>query len=144
MGFLDEMIKQFEASGGVDQLLKENPQIMAAAKQFLGTDPGVGPSGGLHDILRQLESGGLGDIVSSWLGSGQNQSISGHQVKQAIDHGALSQFAERSGIDLGQAATVLAGLLPLLVDKASPQGSVPEGQGLDDLLGSLLQGLQKG
>jgi uncharacterized protein YidB (DUF937 family) len=141
MGFLDEMMKEFNDAGGLDALLRDNPQIASAARQFFGTDSNVGPGGGLQDVLAKLESSGLGDVVASWLGSGENARVSAGQLQDALGQDQVNQFANHAGIDLGQAAAVLAGLLPKLVDQMSPQGSVPEKeQGLDDLLGALLGG----
>jgi uncharacterized protein YidB (DUF937 family) len=138
MGLFDNLVNALSDPEGVSKLLRDNPQIAEAAKSFLGNDGSVGPSGGLNDILGQLQSSGLGDAVTSWLGGGENQSVSAHQVKEALGEGELNQFAEKAGIDLGEAAGVLAGMLPQIVDRLSPQGSVPQGGGLDDLLGAVL------
>jgi uncharacterized protein YidB (DUF937 family) len=140
MGLLDDLVNTLNNPSGITDLLKNNPQIAEAAKAFLGNDSSVGPSGGLNDILGKLQSSGLGDAVASWLGSGQNQAVSADQVAGALDTSDLSQFADKAGIDLGQAAGVLAGMLPQLVDRMSPQGSVPQGGGLNEVLGSLFGG----
>lgn len=138
MSLFDNLMKQFDAAGGLQGLLNDNPQIAQAARQFLGSDPSVGPADGLQSILTQLQSSGLGDAVASWLGSGANQPVSGQQVQSALDMDTLSQFASQAGIDLGQAGEVLAGLLPGLVDGMSGEGSLPDTQGIDQLLGGLL------
>ncbi len=138
MGLFDSLANALSGPNGVGKLLQENPQIAEAAKSFLGNDSSVGPSGGLNDILSQLQSSGLGDAVTSWLGGGENQAVSTGQVEDALGKSGLSQFADKAGIDLSQAAGVLAGMLPQVVDQLSPQGSVPEGGGLDDLLGAFL------
>lgn len=138
MGFLDDLLNDFNASDGIGELLRDNPQLVAAATRFLGEDGSVGPSGGLSDILGQLQRSGLGDVVGSWLGNGKNEAVSPGQVREAIGEGQPSDFAAHAGIDLGQAATVLAGMLPQIVDRSSPQGSLRQDQGLDDLVGGLL------
>lgn len=137
MGLLDSMLKSLGDSGGVGALLRDNPQIVDAAKSFLGSDSSVGPSGGLNDILSQLQSSGLGDAVTSWLSSGENKAVSASEVQSALGDTDLSQFASKAGIDLGQAAGVLAGMLPQLVDQMSPEGSMPDSGGLNQLLGGL-------
>ena len=90
MSLFDNLMKQFDAAGGLQGLLNDNPQIAEA------------------------------------------------QVQSALDGDTLSQFASQAGIDLGQAGEVLAGLLPGLVDGLSGEGSLPDPQGLDQLLGGLL------
>lgn len=141
MGFLDEMVKQLDAGGGLEGLLQNQPQIAETARSFFGNDSSVGPSGGLQDILQQLQASGMGDLVASWLGSGQNQAVSPQQLQGALGEGTLAQFADGAGIDLGQAATVLAGILPQLVDQLSPNGTLAEGGGQGPDLGRVLGGL---
>lgn len=139
MSLIDTLMKEFDNAGGLGGLLNENPQIAEAARQFLGSDSAVGPSGGLPEILSQLESSGLGDMVSSWLGSGENSAVTSQQLESALGQESLNQFANKAGIDLGQASAMLASLLPVIVDQLSSQGgSVPEASGLDQLLGGLL------
>ena len=141
MGFLDDMVKDFNSGDGLvglGGLLQDNPQLAQAAQAWLSADSDVGPGGGLPEILEQLQASGLGDLVASWLGSGENRAVSAAELSNALGPDSLNQFAEKAGIDLGQAASVLAGLLPQLVDQLSPQGSLPEQQGLEGLLGGLL------
>ena len=139
MSLIDTLMKEFDNAGGLGGLLNDNPQIAEAARQFLGSDSAVGPSGGLPEILSQLESSGLGDAVASWLGSGQNSAVTGHQLESALGQDSLNQFANQAGIDLGQAGAMLASLLPVIVDQLSNKdGSVPEASGLDQILGGLL------
>jgi uncharacterized protein YidB (DUF937 family) len=138
MGLLDGLLNALNDPASIGELLRDNPQVAEAAKSFLGNDSAVGPSGGLNDILDQLQSSGLGDTVASWLGSGENKAVSADQLQDALGERGLNQFAQHAGIDLRQAAGVLAGMLPQVVDQLSPQGSVPEGSGLDDLLGAFL------
>lgn len=58
--------------------------------------------------------------------------------------GILEQFASKAGIgSCNDASTVLAGLLPGLVDKLSPDGKLPDAGGLDGLIGGLLGSLGK-
>ena len=127
----------------LDQILN-NPQLADAAKRLLSpNDATVGNTAGLTGILESLQSSGLGDVVSSWLGNGPNQAVDPRRLESALGHDTMSSFANGAGIDLGKAAAVLAGLLPVLVDKLSPQGHAPEPSGLDDLLGGLLGSLSQ-
>ncbi|MCS3408075.1 YidB family protein [Serratia sp. AKBS12] len=86
----------------------------------------VEQQGGLQAILNKLQQGQLGDIVGSWLGNGDNQSISGDHVQQALGSDAIAQLAEKLGVDQTQASDTLAQLLPALTDKASPNGEVKQ------------------
>jgi hypothetical protein len=42
---------------------------------------------------------GLGGIVSSWIGTGQNLPISADQLQNVLHSGALQQAAQSAGID---------------------------------------------
>jgi uncharacterized protein YidB (DUF937 family) len=50
----------------------------------------------------------------------------------------LGQFARQAGIGHGDASSVLASILPELVNQMTPQGQVPQGNSLDSTIGSLL------
>lgn len=139
MGLLDSLTKNADLFGDVADLVKQNPDITkAAAALFSKDDNSVGGGGGLEGILAALDSGGLNDLVSSWVGSGTNQVVSADQLASVLGGDTLSQFADKAGIDAGQAGGVLSSLLPSLVDKLSPDGKLPDSDSLQDALKGLL------
>lgn len=141
MGILDTILKDVDMLGDVAKLASDNPEITKALMSLFSThDTSVGDEHGLGGILASLESGGLGDIVSSWLGHGDNKAIEPHHIEKSIGHDKLSGFADKAGIGLGEAAALLAGLLPMVVDKLSPHGKLPEKDGFDDILAGLFGG----
>jgi uncharacterized protein YidB (DUF937 family) len=81
-------------------------------------------SGGVGGILSQLQSAGLGDQVSSWLGKGSNLPISAEQIQAALSNEQLAKLAASFGIDVSQVSQVLAQHLPNAVDQASPDGQL--------------------
>jgi uncharacterized protein YidB (DUF937 family) len=91
-------------------------------------------------VLSALQSGGLGDVVSSWVGTGANKAISPAQVQTALGSEKVAQFAKQAGVNPSEASSALAAMLPQLVDKLSPDGKLPDTQGLDGLIGKLLGG----
>ncbi len=78
----------------------------------------------LNGLVRRFESSGLGEKVKSWIGTGPNESISADQIKSALGS-ELDQLAARVGIGKDEAADELAQNLPDAVDKATPTGSLP-------------------
>lgn len=95
-------------------------------------------SGGLTGLVQAFQSKGLGDIVQSWVGTGQNMPISAEQIQSALGTQQLSQFASKAGVAPEAAGSMLAGLLPSVVDKLTPTGQLPadnEIPGLDMLKG---------
>jgi uncharacterized protein YidB (DUF937 family) len=96
--------------------------------------------GGLDKVLGQLQAGGLGDQVQSWIGKGGNLPISAEQLEGVLGSGPLGDLAKKFGIDPAEAATKLSALLPQVVDKMTPDGKTPEG-GLGGGLGGALGGM---
>lgn len=140
MGMLDALLKNPELIGDVAKFASDNPQIAKAAMNLLGSGDGAS-GGGLGSILGSLESSGMGDVVSSWLGNGSNKAIDPGKLQEAIGSDQLSQFAQQAGVSGSEASTLLAGFLPSLVDKLSPDGGLPDGNNMQDVLGGLLKGL---
>lgn len=136
MGILDSLIKNPKMIGSVAQFASENPQLAKAAMGFLSSSSGS--SGGLGRILNDLQSNGLSDAVSSWLGSEDNKAVSPDELKAALGSERVAEFAEQAGVSGSEASTLLAGILPGLVDKLSPDGKLPDASGLDSMLGGLM------
>ena len=80
-----------------------------------------GNDGGLDlsTIISGLSSNGLGEIVGSWLGSGENKAIDPEQVGALLGSDKVSEFASQLGLDEGSALQALADALPQVVDQAT-------------------------
>ena len=130
MGLLDKVSGLL---GQGSQGVQEHNSLMGAVMGLIQNHPG-----GIQGLLGQFQGMGLGDQVASWIGTGPNQPISGEQVQGALDSDQLQQLAGQTGLSQGEATSGLAALLPQVVDKLSPQGSLPEGGNLMNLLKGLL------
>lgn len=99
-------------------------------------------TGGLAGLIEQFRNKGFGDIASSWVSTGENQPISGDQIEEAIGSDKIQEIAGQLGISGSEASGGLAGLIPQIIDKLTPEGSVTEGdslsRGLDLLKKSFL------
>jgi uncharacterized protein YidB (DUF937 family) len=141
MGMLDELLKS-QNLGSIAGMVAKNPQIVAAAVSLLSTkDSSVGGSGGLAGLASAFQGGGLDDVLSSWVSTGTNKSVSANQLESVLGRDTLGQFASRAGIGSGEASSVLASLLPELVNQVTPQGRMPETSSLESTLGGLLSSL---
>ena len=138
MGMLDALIKNPQMIGDVAKFAKDNPQIAKAAMSLLSSSEGGSGGGGLGSVLGALQSKGLGDVVSSWVGTGANKSISPEQVQSALGNEKLAQFAKQAGVSGSEASAALAGMLPGLVDKLSPDGKLPDTKGIQSMIGQFL------
>jgi len=93
--------------------------------------------GALDGLLAAFHKNGLGSIVQSWVGTGQNLPISAAQVQQVLGSGMLGELAAKAGVQAPDAASALSHLLPQVVDKLSPQGNLPLPKDLGGLLSSV-------
>jgi uncharacterized protein YidB (DUF937 family) len=71
-----------------------------------------------------MSNGGLASLATSWLGDGENASLSATNVMDILGGDAIANFAGKMGIDQARAATGLAGMIPELIDQASSGGTL--------------------
>lgn len=93
--------------------------------------------GGLSNLTNAFQSAGLGSILQSWIGSGQNLPISAEQIRNVLGAGTVADLAKKAGIGESETTNALAGLLPQVIDKVTPGGSVPAQNDLSGALASL-------
>jgi uncharacterized protein YidB (DUF937 family) len=94
--------------------------------------------GGLAGLLKQFQAGGLGNVADSWVGTGQNLPISAGQIQNVFGSEQIQQMAAKAGIAPEELSGQLANLLPQAVDKATPDGNVPDQGTMQQRLGGLL------
>jgi uncharacterized protein YidB (DUF937 family) len=82
--------------------------------------------GGLSDIIRGFQDRGMGDVVSSWIGTGENQAVTPDQVQQGLGRERVQQAAQRSGLSMEAVLPMLAAALPMVIDALTPKGEVPD------------------
>lgn len=90
-------------------------------------------SGGLNDLLKQLEQGGHGDVAKSWVGSGPNKTIAPDDLANALGADRINQLMQVSGMSRDDLLNGLSQHLPGMVDKLTPSGSVPTDQEAEQL-----------
>src|SRR5215469_5247475 len=57
---------------------------------------------GLQGIITQVTNAGMGQHAQSWVGTGENQKVSGQQIQQAMDPAALQQMSRQTGMSTDQ------------------------------------------
>jgi uncharacterized protein YidB (DUF937 family) len=92
----------------------------AKVMEFINQQPG-----GLDGLVTRFHDQGLGEIVDSWVGSGQNLPISADQVKSVLGDDGLETMAAKLGLPAGMVNELAAKFLPQLIDNATPDGTVP-------------------
>jgi uncharacterized protein YidB (DUF937 family) len=81
--------------------------------------------GGLGAFVDRLRKSGLGDFVSSWLGSGQLRPISSTSLEAAIGRESIEKIASQAKLSYATAASALAFMVPKLVNRLAPGGIIP-------------------
>jgi uncharacterized protein YidB (DUF937 family) len=92
--------------------------------------------GGLAGLVEQFTRSGLGPQIQSWISTGQNMPVLPDQLAQVFGPARMQQLAQQAGMDPPQLGRQLAEMLPLVVDRITPQGRLPEG-GIENALGAL-------
>ncbi|WP_174503193.1 YidB family protein [Acidiphilium sp. C61] len=73
----------------------------------------------LSDITKNLQQGGLGVHLASWLGTGDNMPVSAADVQQALGNPLVEKIAAHFGIDTSAASQLIADHLPAAVSQTA-------------------------
>ena len=136
MGLLDSILGavsgKADGSGGAAQLIGVLGGLLAQ-------------SGGLQGLANKFAQSGQGNAFQSWVGMGDNQTVSSGAIQNALGSDQVKAIAAKMGVDPAVASNFLAEYLPKIVDKLTPAGKIDPSadhqQGLAALLPSLLQSL---
>lgn len=104
-----------------------NDMIATALKSLFGDG-----SGGLDMSSIMSTIGGNGDLTAalgSWLGDGENMPISAQTVSSMFSSDQISGFASNLGLDAGSATSLLADVIPGIVDASSSEGGLLDSLG---------------
>jgi uncharacterized protein YidB (DUF937 family) len=133
MGLLDNLEDQ--ALGKV--LGGSSNSLASGLLQMIQNQPG-----GLQGLVQSLHDKGMGGLVSSWISSGPNPPISADQVHQVLGSDQVKALAAKAGISPDIAGAAIAQILPGLVDKLTPNGSVPDHSNVLEIASSILKNLE--
>src|SRR3954465_15210145 len=121
------------------------------AQSFSGGEGGLLPAilkvlqnrqGGIAGLVGAFHQHGMADVMQSWVGTGENKSISPDQVTQVFGRDQVQQVADEAGVSHEQARDGMASMLPQIVDRLTPNGQVQEhgdlmSKGMDMLKGKI-------
>jgi uncharacterized protein YidB (DUF937 family) len=82
--------------------------------------------GGLGSLIERFNQSGQGDIIGSWIGTGQNRSISPHDLQGALGDDTVETLARETGMPRDQLLSELSETLPDVVDRLTPDGRLPD------------------
>ncbi|NPA27850.1 MAG: DUF937 domain-containing protein [Epsilonproteobacteria bacterium] len=107
----------------------DTDKIADALGSIFGSKEGEGGLD-LGNIISAVTNGNLGEIVSSWIGEGENKPIEPESVTELLGEEKIEEFANQLGVSIESAKKALADALPEVVDKATS----PDSNILGDLL----------
>jgi uncharacterized protein YidB (DUF937 family) len=134
MAFLDDLVEK--VTGAVKGSQGQQEGLLAGVMGLLTNKE----TGGLEGLIQAFNQKGLGDVISSWVGTGNNAAITPEQIQEVLGSDMIKQLSEKSGASIDAAKAQLAELLPTLIDKLTPEGKVPEGDLLNKGM-ELLRGI---
>lgn len=82
-------------------------------------------SGGLGDLMKQLQQGGQSDAANSWVGNGPNKPIAPGDLGSALGADQIDSIASQSGLSRDDLLKGLSQYLPQVVDHLTPDGRLP-------------------
>jgi uncharacterized protein YidB (DUF937 family) len=122
MALLDDLLGHLQQTTQAPPGGASHADILGSITQMLGNSGG---GGGLNGLVQLFTQAGLGHIVQSWIGTGQNLPVSAQQLQQVFGPGVLQGLAAKLNISPDILSQQLAHSLPTVVDKLTPQGQVP-------------------
>jgi len=97
-------------------------------------DPEIG---GLSGLVQKFKDSGLSSAVDSWISTGKNLPVTGDQMRSALGDNIMQQIAGKVGISKEDVSRQVAGLLPQVIDRLTPNGKLPEGGAMEQALSML-------
>ena len=110
---------------------------VGGSKQVLATVTGLIRSHGLAGLVEKFTNAGHGEKAASWVSTQPNKPLARDEVVETLGREKIEETAREAGISHDEAADRLAEAIPKVVDELTPEGKVPEGNVLDDLVGKL-------
>lgn len=138
MGLFDQVAGAITGATGTSPEGEDGNSLLATVMQLVNNPQ----TGGLAGLVQSFQKGGLAEVANSWVSTGQNLPISAEQIQSVLGSEQVSQIASKLGISTDQASGQIAEFLPQIVDKLTPNGTIPESgdllsQGLELLKGKL-------
>jgi uncharacterized protein YidB (DUF937 family) len=132
MGLFDSLAKE-----AVNALSGRGAGQQGALLDVVASLLGNPQTGGLQGLIQAFERQGLGNVMSSWISTGQNLPVSAEQLQSVLGSAQLQSIAQAMGMAPQELTGQLSQLLPQVVDRLTPDGAVPESGALQEALGSI-------
>ncbi|TGL37641.1 YidB family protein [Leptospira perdikensis] len=103
------------------ELVQNNPQVVSGIQKI------IEENGGVSGIVQKFKDKGFVEAASSWVGTGDNVNIGASDVIKVLGSDSIQELAKKVGLDSEATAGLIGNLLPVVIDKLSPDGKEPGG-----------------
>ena len=83
-------------------------------------------NGGVQAIVDKFDQHGLGGVARSWVSNEANQPITADQVHKVLGGTFVESLASKVGFSPEQLSQKIAEVLPEVINKMTPNGTVPQ------------------
>jgi uncharacterized protein YidB (DUF937 family) len=87
----------------------------------------IAHEGGISGLMQKFQTAGMGDIMSSWVGTGPNKPVTPAALQQVLDPATVQAISEKTGIPVEQLMAQTSQHLPQMIDGLTPNGQAPQG-----------------
>jgi uncharacterized protein YidB (DUF937 family) len=115
--------------GGLGDILKGNLGGILG-----GAAAGSVISGGLGDLLKQLQQNGHGETANSWVSPGPNKQIAPNDLANALGADQINGLMSQTGLSRDDLLSGLSQQLPEVINHLTPDGRVPTESEVSDRL----------
>jgi len=119
MSIFDDLLKS-ALGGGSAPAPSQTQNLVQGALEMLNS------AGGVQGITEKFKQSGLGDLVASWVSTGENKPISAEQLTEVLGPDKVASLAQQAGIPAENGAQALSQVFPALLDKLTPEGIMPD------------------
>lgn len=128
-GFVDTALNSAPRPNGLGQQQSEYSAVEPASAPALFDNDLVGSlRSGLSDLVARFTQSGDDKTAQSWVGTGQNVAVTPEQLRSVLGAQTVADLTAKTGLTEVNLLSRLSQVLPELVDKMTPDGtiSVPE------------------
>jgi uncharacterized protein YidB (DUF937 family) len=91
-------------------------------------------SGGLGDLLKQLQQNGHGETANSWVSPGPNKEIAPNDLANALGADQINGLMSQTGLSRDDLLSGLSQQLPDVINHLTPHGRLPTDSEVSDRL----------
>ena len=126
MGILDSILNEVtnaSSKGSSNDSISNIAKVLKSSNNSSNERSGTA----LDLIMQGMKNQGLQDKLSSWIGTGSNESISENEITNVLGEEMIGKLSKETNLDNEELVKQLTAILPVVVDKLTPEGQLEEG-----------------